>query len=63
MSYPQHESHNLKDDDKIVDPEADVHIVTAGGQADEEVDQAYMSASKSTRIFRSVLVQMILFGA
>jgi hypothetical protein len=62
MSYP-HQSTNLKDDDKIVDPEADVHIIAAGGQVEEEVDQAYMSASKSTRMFRSVLVQMILFGA
>jgi hypothetical protein len=62
MSHTQ-QPINTKDDEKIVDPEADVHVVTTGGQVEEEVDQAYLSASKSTRFFRSVLMQMILFGA
>ncbi|WVW81539.1 hypothetical protein I302_103534 [Kwoniella bestiolae CBS 10118] len=29
---------------------------------EEEVDQAYLSASRSTKIFRGVLLQMVLFG-
>ncbi len=28
-----------------------------------EIDEAYLSASKTTKIWRSVLFQMILFGA
>lgn len=53
-----------KDDNKIVDENAlaqatsynDGEIIT------EEIDEAYLRASKTTKFYRGVLFQMIMFG-
>lgn len=55
-----------KDGDKnVYDPEAqdDVRVVDVGADDVDVIDQAYLSASRSTRIFRSTLFQMFMFGA
>lgn len=53
------------DDDKGLDKEEGIAKVvsTLPGDGDaEEADQAYLNASKSTKFYRSVLLQMLLFG-
>lgn len=54
-----------KDDSKIAD-RAELATVTSytdnGGQG-SEIDEAYLRASSVTKFYRSVLFQMILFGA
>ncbi|TDZ34527.1 UNC93-like protein 2 [Colletotrichum spinosum] len=54
-----------KDSSKVADT-ADLAAVSSrvnGGAQGVEVDDAYLRASKSTKFYRSVLFQMILFGA
>ncbi|KXH36249.1 major facilitator superfamily transporter [Colletotrichum simmondsii] len=66
MATPQ-----TKDDTKILEttsyPEATDHAAGTSYVYDEgaveNVDEAYLRASKSTRFYRGVLFQMILFGA
>lgn len=54
-----------KDDSKTAD-RAELATVTSytdnGGQG-SEIDEAYLRASSLTKFYRSVLFQMILFGA
>lgn len=66
MATPQ-----TKDDTKIPEttsyPEATDHAAGTSYVYDEgaveNVDEAYLRASKSTKFYRGVLFQMILFGA
>ncbi|TDZ44891.1 UNC93-like protein 2 [Colletotrichum trifolii] len=54
-----------KDSSKVADT-ADLATVSShvnGGAQSVEVDDAYLRASKSTKFYRSVLFQMMLFGA
>jgi len=53
-----------KDGDKnVYDTEARVQAVDIGAADVDYIDQAYLSASRFTRIFRSTLFQMFMFGA
>lgn len=54
-----------KDDSKIADRAelATVASYTDNGGQGSEVDEAYLRASSLTKFYRSVLFQMILFGA
>jgi hypothetical protein len=56
---------NTKDDSKVVDENAlDQTTSIANGEVlTEEIDHGYLAASKTTKFYRGVLFQMILFGA
>lgn len=55
---------NTKDDNKVVDENAlaQTSSVTDGEVLPEDIDHAYLQASKTTKFYRGVLFQMILFG-
>lgn len=54
-----------KDDDKVAVALQNVSATTytTNGEQVTEIDEAYLSASWYTNFYRSVLLQMILFGA
>jgi len=53
-----------KDDNKIVDENALAQTTSCndGEVLTEEIDEAYLRASKTTKFYRGVLFQMIMFG-
>jgi hypothetical protein len=58
--------HDNKDGDKnMFDTEAqsDTRVVDSGLDDNDDIDQAYLTAPRPTRIFRSTLFQMFMFGA
>ena len=50
-------------DSKTLDPSVNVVENQRDVAVEEDIDESYLAASKFTKLYRSVLLQMILFGA